>query len=79
VSQNRPLILVLIESIYEFIQRRADWKKIEKTVDKVSFRIVDDRLKLISGDVRPVGQRGLCHHVEYMSTGHHSNYAILYN
>ncbi len=23
-------------SIYEFIQRRSDWKKIEKTVDKVS-------------------------------------------
>ena len=22
-------------SIYEFIQRRSDWKKIEKTVDKV--------------------------------------------
>ena len=59
--------MVLMSSIYEFIQRRADWKKIEKTVDKVSFRIVDDRLKLISGDVRPVGQRGLCHHVEYMS------------
>jgi hypothetical protein len=47
VSHNRPLILVLIDSIYEFIQRRADWKKIEKTVDKVSFRIVDDRLKLM--------------------------------
>lgn len=23
-------------SIYEFIQRRSDWKKIEKTVDNVS-------------------------------------------
>jgi hypothetical protein len=22
-------------SVYEFIQRRSDWKKIEKTVDKV--------------------------------------------
>jgi hypothetical protein len=24
-------------SVYEFIQRRSDWKKIEKTVDKVRF------------------------------------------
>jgi hypothetical protein len=25
------------EDLYEFIQRRSDWKKIEKTVDKVSL------------------------------------------
>jgi hypothetical protein len=28
-------------SIYEFIQRRSDWKKIEKTVDKVGRLCVD--------------------------------------
>jgi len=59
--------MALMGSIYEFIQRRADWKKIEKTVDKVSFRFLGDRLKLMSGNVRPVGQRRLCYHVEYMS------------
>lgn len=30
-----PEVSELTHSIYEFIQRRADWKKIEKTVDKV--------------------------------------------
>jgi hypothetical protein len=32
--------MALMNSIYEFIQRRADWKKIEKTVDKVSFQVL---------------------------------------
>jgi hypothetical protein len=32
--------MALMSSIYEFIQRRADWKKIEKTVDKVSFQVL---------------------------------------
>lgn len=27
------------EDIYEFIQRRADWKKIEKTVDKTMYNL----------------------------------------
>jgi hypothetical protein len=26
-------------SIYEFIQRRSDWKKIEKTVDKAMYAL----------------------------------------
>lgn len=26
-------------SLYEFIQRRADWKKIERTVDKAMYAI----------------------------------------
>lgn len=34
-------MLKLTASIYEFIQRRADWKKIEKTVDKVSLNVND--------------------------------------
>jgi hypothetical protein len=59
-------MVVLMRSIYEFIQRRADWKKIEKTVDKVSSDS-NHRLKLMLGNVRPVGQRRLCHHVDYMS------------
>jgi hypothetical protein len=64
VSHDRFLVTELMSSIYEFIQRRADWKKIEKTVDKVSFRVLSYRLKLMSGNVRPVGQRGLCNHVD---------------
>lgn len=28
-----------IQDIYEFIQRRADWKKIEKTVDKAMYNL----------------------------------------
>ena len=28
-----------IKDIYEFIQRRADWKKIEKTVDKTMYNL----------------------------------------
>jgi recyclin-1 len=31
--------LVLMVSIYEFIQRRSDWKKIEKTVDKAMYAL----------------------------------------
>jgi hypothetical protein len=58
--------MVLMSSIYEFIQRRADWKKIEKTVDKVSSDS-NPRPKLMLGNVRPVGQRRLCYHVEHMS------------
>lgn len=27
------------QDIYEFIQRRADWKKIEKTVDKTMYNL----------------------------------------
>lgn len=27
------------QDIYEFIQRRADWKKIEKTVDKAMYNL----------------------------------------
>lgn len=27
------------KDIYEFIQRRADWKKIEKTVDKTMYNL----------------------------------------
>lgn len=27
------------KDIYEFIQRRADWKKIEKTVDKAMYNL----------------------------------------
>ena len=28
-----------LQDIYEFIQRRADWKKIEKTVDKTMYNL----------------------------------------
>lgn len=28
-----------IQDIYEFIQRRSDWKKIEKTVDKTMYNL----------------------------------------
>lgn len=36
----RPLLTRLIDQdIYEFIQRRADWKKIEKTVDKAMYNL----------------------------------------
>jgi hypothetical protein len=27
------------QDIYEFIQRRSDWKKIEKTVDKTMYNL----------------------------------------
>lgn len=27
------------QDIYEFIQRRSDWKKIEKTVDKTMYSL----------------------------------------
>ncbi|ORY33405.1 exocyst complex component Sec10-domain-containing protein, partial [Naematelia encephala] len=44
------------EDIYEFIQRRSDWKKIEKTVDKVSESVRNASLTwlMISGNVRAV-------------------------
>ena len=29
----------LRQDIYEFIQRRSDWKKIEKTVDKTMYNL----------------------------------------
>ena len=29
----------LIQDVYEFIQRRSDWKKIEKTVDKTMYNL----------------------------------------
>ena len=29
----------LTQDIYEFIQRRSDWKKIEKTVDKTMYNL----------------------------------------
>ena len=56
------------EDLYEFIQRRADWKKIEKTVDNVS------PFEYLAGvaaysrphetvDVRPVRQRRLYNYV----------------
>ena len=28
-----------VQDIYEFIQRRSDWKKIEKTVDKTMYNL----------------------------------------
>ena len=28
-----------LQDIYEFIQRRSDWKKIEKTVDKTMYNL----------------------------------------
>jgi recyclin-1 len=30
---------ILCQDIYEFIQRRSDWKKIEKTVDKTMYNL----------------------------------------
>lgn len=30
---------VLLQDVYEFIQRRADWKRIEKTVDKTMYNL----------------------------------------
>ena len=36
-----PMLTVDIgtQDIYEFIQRRSDWKKIEKTVDKTMYNL----------------------------------------
>ena len=31
--------LTFAKDIYEFIQRRSDWKKIEKTVDKTMYNL----------------------------------------
>ena len=31
--------LTLTQDVYEFIQRRSDWKKIEKTVDKTMYNL----------------------------------------
>jgi hypothetical protein len=44
VSASSSTLFAHILSIYEFIQRRSDWKKIEKTVDKVcdSMRVPRD-------------------------------------
>lgn len=28
-----------LQDVYEFIQRRSDWKKIEKTVDKTMYNL----------------------------------------
>lgn len=33
----RPVLISFACSVYEFIQRRSDWKRIEKVVDKVSL------------------------------------------
>lgn len=30
---------LLFQDIYEFIQRRSDWKKIEKVVDKTMYNL----------------------------------------
>lgn len=39
-SSNSRMILTAVEQdIYEFIQRRSDWKKIEKTVDKTMYNL----------------------------------------
>ena len=32
-------IYFLFQDVYEFIQRRSDWKKIEKTVDKTMYSL----------------------------------------
>lgn len=29
----------LLQDIYEFLQRRSDWKRIEKTVDKTMYNL----------------------------------------
>jgi len=33
------MIYKFIQDIYEFIQRRSDWKKIEKVVDKTMYNL----------------------------------------
>jgi hypothetical protein len=40
-SSYNPLFLYAeyYQDIYEFIQRRSDWKKIEKTVDKTMYNL----------------------------------------
>lgn len=39
-SSNSCVVLTAREQdIYEFIQRRSDWKKIEKTVDKTMYNL----------------------------------------
>lgn len=35
----RTLLTRNLQDIYEFIQRRSDWKKIEKTVDKAMYNL----------------------------------------
>lgn len=32
-------LLMIAQDVYEFIQRRSDWKKIEKTVDKTMYNL----------------------------------------
>jgi len=34
-----PGIDDVFQDVYEFIQRRSDWKKIEKTVDKTMYNL----------------------------------------
>jgi hypothetical protein len=51
-----------MSSIYEFIQRRADWKKIEKTVDKVSSAWMSQPLSSKTHADRPG-------HVRFVSQG----------
>ena len=37
---NRYLaMLIWTKDVYEFIQRRSDWKKIEKVVDKTMYNL----------------------------------------
>ena len=65
VAGSRDRAYAGSSSIYEFIQRRSDWKKIEKTVDKVGH-VVEPRKywpDSRSGDVCSVGQGGLYCHV----------------
>jgi len=33
------MFMLRLQDIYEFIQRRSDWKKIEKTVDKTMYNL----------------------------------------
>ena len=37
--KNSGLIFFFYKDVYEFIQRRSDWKKIEKTVDKTMYSL----------------------------------------
>lgn len=62
----------LMDSIYEFIQRRADWKKIEKTVDKVSppLALHQEFADDLKGHVRFVSQGRLYDHVVLVLTMH---------
>ena len=66
---NVDELMRLFRSIYEFIQRRSDWKKIEKTVDKVGDSSMSRTFwpDILPGDVCSVSKGGLYCHVNIWS------------